>query len=391
VRWFKHSRDTQTENCLEPRYESLGVGVDMPMSPGQDGLPLGSLTAATGNRMFPEASSLSSTPSGRDEQPMKVDIKVKNTFIDVQDDPGALDICNRRSSRNKTEPARLPVHDVSDDEDDGATDGTVSLELSSHHRSATCPGACGGSGIDLPPMIADPTPDHTTRLAMQASMDGASPFHVDEAPLSPGNSGSENAGGVVSAMRGYGSEGLPGRSLSSRRQVMVTFPIDIPEGMENLENVMATVTNVLSSQMTATGGVVMDLRVLVGSPPPSLLAQPSSAISFKGGSCSAPVSSFRADLNAAAAKTEVKNVTVCCHWKNKGFCKLGDGCKFMHPPNKQGVGSTRRKGDAALAEARAAGTSSTNARRQARGAQRPSAKTPPGAAGFGQVEAVIAD
>lgn len=29
---------------------------------------------------------------------------------------------------------------------------------------------------------------------------------------------------------------------------------------------------------------------------------------------------------------------VCCHWKNKGFCKFESGCKFMHPAHKQGVG-----------------------------------------------------
>jgi len=29
---------------------------------------------------------------------------------------------------------------------------------------------------------------------------------------------------------------------------------------------------------------------------------------------------------------------VCCHWKNKGWCRYQDTCKFQHPPHKQGAG-----------------------------------------------------
>jgi len=29
---------------------------------------------------------------------------------------------------------------------------------------------------------------------------------------------------------------------------------------------------------------------------------------------------------------------VCCHWKNKGFCKFLDACKFQHPAHKRGIG-----------------------------------------------------
>jgi hypothetical protein len=36
-------------------------------------------------------------------------------------------------------------------------------------------------------------------------------------------------------------------------------------------------------------------------------------------------------------------IKTCCHWKNKGFCKLGQTCKFAHPAQKQGVGSAQQK------------------------------------------------
>jgi len=29
---------------------------------------------------------------------------------------------------------------------------------------------------------------------------------------------------------------------------------------------------------------------------------------------------------------------VCCHWKNKGFCKYLNACKFQHPAHKRGIG-----------------------------------------------------
>lgn len=29
---------------------------------------------------------------------------------------------------------------------------------------------------------------------------------------------------------------------------------------------------------------------------------------------------------------------VCCHWKNKGWCKYQSSCRFQHPAHKQGIG-----------------------------------------------------
>merc|ERR1719375_1445046 len=32
-----------------------------------------------------------------------------------------------------------------------------------------------------------------------------------------------------------------------------------------------------------------------------------------------------------------KSVMVCRHWRSKGWCRMGDNCKFLHPENKRGV------------------------------------------------------
>merc|ERR1712107_247947 len=37
-------------------------------------------------------------------------------------------------------------------------------------------------------------------------------------------------------------------------------------------------------------------------------------------------------------QTKKHTTVVCRHWKNKGHCRMGEACKFMHPTNKRGVG-----------------------------------------------------
>mmetsp|Transcript_174863 Transcript_174863/g.560681 ORF Transcript_174863/g.560681 Transcript_174863/m.560681 type:complete len:503 (-) Transcript_174863:170-1678(-) len=53
---------------------------------------------------------------------------------------------------------------------------------------------------------------------------------------------------------------------------------------------------------------------------------------------------FCATLGSAASEGMEKSVMVCRHWKSKGWCKLGDDCKFLHPDHKRGSGVPQRKG-----------------------------------------------
>jgi hypothetical protein len=41
---------------------------------------------------------------------------------------------------------------------------------------------------------------------------------------------------------------------------------------------------------------------------------------------------------AGARPAGEKSFMVCCHWKNKGWCKYKDTCKFQHPDHKKGAG-----------------------------------------------------
>lgn len=54
-----------------------------------------------------------------------------------------------------------------------------------------------------------------------------------------------------------------------------------------------------------------------------------------------PVEAGRADAG--------KTASVCCHWKNKGFCRYLDSCKFQHPVYKQGMGLPRAEPTGLLA------------------------------------------
>lgn len=46
--------------------------------------------------------------------------------------------------------------------------------------------------------------------------------------------------------------------------------------------------------------------------------------------------------DAATDGADEKSVMVCRHWKSKGWCRMEDKCKFLHPDHKRGSGA--RKG-----------------------------------------------
>jgi len=46
-----------------------------------------------------------------------------------------------------------------------------------------------------------------------------------------------------------------------------------------------------------------------------------------------------------------KSSMVCRHWKSKGWCRLEEKCKFLHPENKRGGGTARSKGNVVVIKA----------------------------------------
>eukprot|EP00747_Dinoflagellata_sp_TGD_P050951 gnl/TRDRNA2_/TRDRNA2_147065_c1_seq1.p1 gnl/TRDRNA2_/TRDRNA2_147065_c1~~gnl/TRDRNA2_/TRDRNA2_147065_c1_seq1.p1 ORF type:complete len:464 (-),score=63.90 gnl/TRDRNA2_/TRDRNA2_147065_c1_seq1:138-1529(-) len=58
------------------------------------------------------------------------------------------------------------------------------------------------------------------------------------------------------------------------------------------------------------------------------------------------VLALSSDNGAAAADAAEKSVMVCRHWKSKGFCRMEDQCKFLHPEHKRGTAAPPPKGSA---------------------------------------------
>lgn len=79
-----------------------------------------------------------------------------------------------------------------------------------------------------------------------------------------------------------------------------------------------------------------------------------------------------------------KSNMVCRHWKTKGFCRLGENCKFLHPEHKRGVALVKggKRGVANSGDISGTGcpdmnteTEATTARRKRRGGRNRSNKS----------------
>jgi len=80
----------------------------------------------------------------------------------------------------------------------------------------------------------------------------------------------------------------------------------------------------LKNRFSQGGSHVIDLRVIIGATDVSRTSSLAEMVS-----CPAP----------PLTPAKKKNVSVCCHWKNKGWCKYQSQCKFQHPAHKRGVGA----------------------------------------------------
>jgi len=95
-----------------------------------------------------------------------------------------------------------------------------------------------------------------------------------------------------------------------------------------------------------SGDVALASPPFVASPAPSTApsqtsSQASSPTAAKDGAAPPPplAPPRRAGAKGAGARPAgEKSSMVCCHWKNKGYCKYKDGCKFQHPDHKKGAG-----------------------------------------------------
>lgn len=65
------------------------------------------------------------------------------------------------------------------------------------------------------------------------------------------------------------------------------------------------------------------------------------AVAMDAGSTSSPSKPLASKHVAGTAGPAHKCAVVCRHWKSKGWCRMGEECKFAHPEHKRGVGAVQ--------------------------------------------------
>mmetsp|Transcript_14579 Transcript_14579/g.28719 ORF Transcript_14579/g.28719 Transcript_14579/m.28719 type:complete len:426 (-) Transcript_14579:94-1371(-) len=160
---------------------------------------------------------------------------------------------------------------------------------------------------------------------------------------------------------------------SAKTTVVLQVPIEVECGCDpaSLQQALQHVEAVVRNQSVdpASGRLLVDLQVALGLPQPSASGGAQDGVQFPAGASpiSVPPSRVKVALpgvsprkgggkSPGSEQSPGSSPLVCCHWKNKGFCRYTDSCKFQHPPQKRGIGIpiTTNSSRAAAAAASAA-------------------------------------
>jgi len=239
-------------------------------------------------------------------------VKIKNTFLELDDEDLNDNDGLRQTRRSKTCCAKLtnattwepytehvPMDDIDLDSNMSTSDSSLVDDTPTHDnvmmpnpRCAPCP------YLLIPDMDVHRTRPHVLTL------DRVTPVVVDC-----------TRGATISA-------DVPGEvPVSSGSE---QFTLHIPLGNLGIDSsAMPQHSVTVENRFSLGDRQVIDFRVVIG---PTAVRKASPA---------AP-SMARLALPVTPPK---KNVSVCCHWKNKGWCKYQSQCKFQHPAHKRGVGA----------------------------------------------------
>lgn len=163
--------------------------------------------------------------------------------------------------------------------------------------------------------------------------------------------------------------------------LVLQVPIEVECGAAQamMQQALQHVETVVRSRSIdpASGRQLLDLQVALGLPQPSLgnrdaaqqhvpAASPAAVMPLAPqANASAPLSvalpggfppSKGSGRSPVAETSPGSSPLVCCHWKNKGFCRYTDSCKFQHPPHKRGIGLQPAAGSSHTAGAPASAT-----------------------------------
>jgi len=151
--------------------------------------------------------------------------------------------------------------------------------------------------------------------------------------------------------------GPPAESAQQDVEVVLQVPLRVRPG----HPLASGASSGLELDVTHEGGhTVIRLRVGAGQPGDVALASPPAVAPARpavaGGQASSPGTSRDSGAPARprppkrAGATDApapQDLTVCRHWKNRGWCRYRETCKFQHPDHERGAGIAAAVGAAA--------------------------------------------
>jgi len=132
----------------------------------------------------------------------------------------------------------------------------------------------------------------------------------------------------------------------AEKTVMLQIPLQVAAAHPLAAGVVSGLEVSLLETRLEDGCMIINLRVDVGAGgavafEPSLApvpVAPAPAPAPAPARTRAVLAKHQLGSGKAAPRAVERSAMVCCHWKNKGFCKYGNSCKFLHPEHKRGAG-----------------------------------------------------
>lgn len=273
----------------------------------------------------PALHSSSTCLSGK-SSPGELKLTVKNTFIDVEadDSPGRLPesslhrngarSCTARLSSQHPRPQRFEVETPSEMGSD------VVFLFPPTPLGGCTPWAVGDHGYE---------PSLVTSVPSMPEIDWPSPESLGT--TAPSTPETEEATDLTTPAPtdAPDNRGVPGS------KTVLQIPLELEGGLESvLQRASEGIKVLLRSAAVdaATGCATLDLRLVVGLP--ATCTAPAVKVPSPSGE-GTRVTAGKAGLTGSVGR---KCQLVCCHWRQKGWCRYEDNCKFLHPEHKRGAG-----------------------------------------------------
>jgi hypothetical protein len=123
-----------------------------------------------------------------------------------------------------------------------------------------------------------------------------------------------------------------------KRQIWLNIPVEVPYDDDySPDDFQFTVTSTVVNR--DSGCASIDVKVSLNN---NRKVLPLAMLVPDSRTCAVATEQLSTKSQVVVSPLSQLSDKVCCHWKNKGWCKYQECCKFQHPAHKRGVGSTKR-------------------------------------------------